>query len=1286
MQPSDKPARDSNSPGSQLALFQDDPTGPASSPQRLGDDRPLVLVADDNADMRQYVVRLLGEHYRTEAVPDGKAALAAALEQTPDLILTAATMPRQDGFGLLKALRADSRTSGVPVIMLSARAGEESRVEGMQEGADDYLVTPFSARELLARVEAHLQMARMRREANEVLRTSEKHHRLLFEQTADGIFLADAAGRYVDVNTAGCEMLGYSREEILARTHQDMVEPDEWPRIGPEIARFAGGQVVRSEWRFRRKNGSVFIGEITGGQLQDGRVQGILRDITERKAAETVIRASEERVRSILESMTDGFFVLDHDWRISYINKAGERFLDRIPGDLIGKVLWEEFPGTLDSEFERVYRRVAAAQVGESFTAYYPNFERWYEITANPAPEGLTVYFRDVTEPKLSEERLRASEERRRLALDAAELGTWNFDPTSRAVQTDARFRAIFGTTEECTDVLHLIAVMHPDDAPAVQEALAAATRLEDPTPYAIEYRIVHPDGSLRWVFAKGRSTIKGAGPTRRVVSFDGTVADITDRKRSEDALKASEHRSRTILDSITDGFFALDRDWRFTYMNPAGERFLDCTPGYLIGKCCWDEYPGTVGSEFERVYRRVAAAQVGESFTAHYPNFDRWYEITAYPAPEGLAVYFRDVTDRRRVEQERQQFAALVEASSDFIGVAGLDQRGQYLNRAGEELIGLEPGQVGSICVLDCFPETERGRILGLINDSERGKQVVEHTYFQHLRTGQWIPVSWSFLTLLDTSGNVSGYATVTRDLTERNKAEEQLRASEERRRLALDAAELGTWHVEPATRATKTDARYRAIFGTTEEWTDYFQAFAVIHPDDLPAVKEAVATATRLEDPTPFAIEYRIVHPDGSLRWVLANGRSSTDGVGPMRRVVSFDGTVADITDRKRGEEERERLVARLQVEDQRKDEFLATLAHELRNPLAPIRNGLQIMRLAHGDAEATERVRAMMERQLGQMVHLIDDLLDLSRISRGKIDLRKERIELAKAIQQAIETSRPSIAQAGHELVIEIPPEPIYVDADLTRLAQVFSNLLNNAAKYTERGGRIQLTVQHRGSEAVVSVKDNGIGIPTHMLPHVFEMFTQVDRNLERSQGGLGIGLSIVKRLVEMHGGSVEVRSDGDGRGSDFVVRLPVDLSVVGDQPFDEAKAVRPTAHYRILVVDDNVDSAESLTMLLTIMGHETRAAHDGLEALDVAAAFRPEVMLLDIGMPKLDGFEVCRRIRQQAWGKEMVVIALTGWGQEEDKRRTLAAGVDAHLVKPVVPAALEELLAELTAARS
>jgi signal transduction histidine kinase len=378
-------------------------------------------------------------------------------------------------------------------------------------------------------------------------------------------------------------------------------------------------------------------------------------------------------------------------------------------------------------------------------------------------------------------------------------------------------------------------------------------------------------------------------------------------------------------------------------------------------------------------------------------------------------------------------------------------------------------------------------------------------------------------------------------------------------------------------------------------------------------------------------------------------------------------------DITLRKRAEQE-------LKDADRRKDEFLATLAHELRNPLAPIRNGLEIMKLAAGDAAAVEQARAMMERQIGQMAHLIDDLMDLSRISRGKIVLQKTRLRLGDALQDAVDTARPHIVERGHELVIAVPPEPILVDADRTRLSQIFGNLLNNAAKYTERGGRIRVAVERHDHDVTVTVADNGVGIPAPMLPKVFDIFTQVDRSLEKSQGGLGIGLSIVKRLVEMHGGTVAAESDGHEQGSSFTVRLPVVAAVAPSVDHPEGSGKPASSHRRrILVADDNRDAARSLTLLLRILGNDTQTAHDGLEALEIGATYLPDVVLLDIGMPNLNGLDTCRRMRQEPWGKNIVIVACTGWGQDDDRRKTQDAGFDTHMVKPVDPAALEKLLA-------
>ncbi len=371
--------------------------------------------------------------------------------------------------------------------------------------------------------------------------------------------------------------------------------------------------------------------------------------------------------------------------------------------------------------------------------------------------------------------------------------------------------------------------------------------------------------------------------------------------------------------------------------------------------------------------------------------------------------------------------------------------------------------------------------------------------------------------------------------------------------------------------------------------------------------------------------------------------------------------------------------RVAAALLEADRRKDEFLAILAHELRNPLAPLRNALEAMRLRPHDHEASSWARALMERQVVQMVRLIDDLLDLSRVSRGRIELKQERAELAALVQDALEVCGPAIAQAGHRLSLELPDEPLVLTCDPTRLVQVICNLLSNAVKYTPAGGHITLAARRIGVLMEISVRDTGMGIPPEMLSRVFEMFTQVQHSIERSQGGLGIGLTLVKRLVELHGGSVLARSEGPGTGAEFIVRLP---QRIGESP---AAAAAPAplppsaARHRILVADDNRDAADSLAVMLRIAGHEVRVAYDGLQALEIAQSFQPVLALLDLGMPRLNGYEAARRLRASELGSEMLLIALTGWGQPEDRSRSLAAGFDHHVVKPVDPSLLERLLA-------
>lgn len=446
-------------------------------------------------------------------------------------------------------------------------------------------------------------------------------------------------------------------------------------------------------------------------------------------------------------------------------------------------------------------------------------------------------------------------------------------------------------------------------------------------------------------------------------------------------------------------------------------------------------------------------------------------------------------------------------------------------------------------------------------------------------------------------------------------------------------------------------------SALGAQEPWSDVPVLLLTRYGADSPVVESALRTLTNV------TLLERPVRPATLISTVQA-------GLKARARQYQIR---AHLAEQKQTEQS-------LREADRRKDEFLATLAHELRNPLAPIRNSLHILRLSVGLDPSAGRICDMMERQLTLLVRLVDDLLEVSRITRGKIELRKEPIELAAVIRSAVEASRLQIETARHELAISLPAEPLIVDGDLVRLSQVFVNLLNNAAKYMDDGGNIWIGAKRDGNEAVISVRDTGIGIAAEMIPHIFQMFTQIDRSSRQAQGGLGIGLTLVRTLVEMHGGQVQVHSNGLGQGSEFTIRLPL-TNQSPRSPERPAPAMCPLPPRRVLVVDDNRDAASSLALLLKLLGAEVAVANQGSEALSLLATFRPAVVLLDLGMPGMDGYEVARRIRQQPEFQSLLLIALTGWGQEEDRRRTAEAGFDFHLIKPADIRAIETLFAKL-----
>ena len=945
----------------------------------------------------------------------------------------------------------------------------------------------------------------------------------------------------------------------------------------------------------------------------------------------------------------------------------------------------------------------------------------------------------DITERKLAAQAVRASDERCRLALDSAELGTFNVDSATGTLTADARLQAIFGAPAGRLEYEQAFAIVHPDDQAGVRAAVAAAIRADDPAPFAVEYRVVRPDGAVRWVFARGRANSTLDGSVRRP-SLDGTVADVTERKLANVALREIEAFSRSIIDSSPDCIKVLDLDANLLSMHN-GLALLgieDIRP--FLNKSWIDFWSG---DDLVSATAAVAAAAAGGSgrFVGFFRTLrgePKWWDVSISPildpagAPVRLLAVSRDVTERKWAQTNLELLASVsddlarltsVDAMMRTVGAklaahlhlslcafVEIDEAADQVVIAHEWHRDDVPGIAGVHRLTDFVdPEFIRlarsGEII-VVRDTAADR-VTDPEKFAALKIASFLCVPllqnghWRFALCLYRSEPYhwrDDEIELTRELTariwtqlERLRAEAELRESEQRYRTLFDSIDEGFCIVEQvrgkegapvdflcleANPAFEVQSGVRDVVGKTMRQTtpgiaeDWFDTYESVIRTGVPIRFEGdLAPAGRVLELYAFRLEPAAL----------------------CRLAIIFK----DVTARNRLQRKTLEQAEALADLARRKDEFLAMLSHELRNPLAPISNALLLLRLSKDEDPIQQQARGVIERQVGQLTHLIDDLLEVSRISSGRVRLRQEHIVIDGVVKRAVESVRALIATHRHKLTVSLPVQPVWLHADAARLEQIIVNLLTNAAKYTDDGGRIALSIRQEADAAVLRVRDNGIGISAELLPHIFDLFTQAERSLDRSQGGLGIGLCLVQRLVELHGGNVSATSVL-GQGSEFIVHLPALMAATAAMEAAEAAAAAQAAAAplpalsvraaapadkgcRVLIVDDNVDAAEMLATLLELSGHEVHTAFDGPAGLQAALDHTPDVMLLDIGLPGLTGIEVAERVRREPALERIVLVAMTGYGQESDRQHSHDAGFDHHLTKPASFAELEKILA-------
>ena len=1109
----------------------------------------------------------------------------------------------------------------------------------------------------------------------------EAYFRSLFEEAPVPYHSLDSEGRLLDISATWLERFGYERGEVIGRAIDDF--------LGSEARPFTHCQtrdgLFVADVELQRKDGTAVLlrAESRIHSDSDGRflrLHSVLFDIGEQKQSEAALRESEKRLRDTLDHAPVLVFIKDIRGRYLFANRRCAELLNAEPSAIVGKTTDELFAPEVANKLIANDRWVLSGQGCRQVEESLPVNGAWRTFLSTQFPLtdlagniyatcGIST---DITERKRTE----ALNHKLAAIIEASSdlIATAKADGRVEYLNRAGRALLGIGATES---LLHTaIEDYHP--------AWAYQRIVEAGLPAAFEFGRWQGDNAMLTrsgteVPVSQMILAQKDAETGELECVATVCRDITERQRTETALRKLQQEQELILDSVPAMIFYKDTANHLLRVNARVAEALGLPKDRIEGRHSSEFFP----EEAERYYQDdLIVIQTGlPRFGIEEPiqvaaGQSRWLSTDKVPLKDadgrvtGVLVMATDITERKLIAEALQERERRLSESQRIAHIGSWSwDLSETLSWSEEtfRIYGVSPETFTPTIesLVECLHPDDRSAMQNWIAACAAGDAPPELEFRTVLHDGRVRHLTGRGELQRDERQSPLRIAGTVQDITERKLAEEALRHSQEDLSRAQALGKIGSWRLDPRTASITWSAETHRIFATPADAPIAYEDFlCAVHPDDRDYVDRMWQAGLRGE---PYEIEHRIV-VDGQVKWVSEKAELGFDERGQL---ISAFGTVQDITERKLAE-------AALREADRRKDEFIATLAHELRNPLAPIGCAAQILQMPNtGDDERT-RCSEVIERQVGHLTRLVDDLLDISRITRGKISLDWQKVAVEDIVERALESSRPLLETHQHQLDLRLPSASAYVEGDPIRLAQVVSNLLNNAAKYTEPGGHIALTAEHDGDGINIRVKDDGIGIPPALLSQVFEMFSQVDQSLEKTHGGLGIGLSLARELIGLHGGSITAHSAGEGQGSEFVVWLPAAVAPSERAPAAPEAAPAQSHPLRLLVADDNRDAGNSLAALLRALGHEVHIARDGLEAIAAAEAHRPEFILMDIGMPKLNGYDACRRIREHAWGRDIVITALTGWGQDSDRQLSQEAGFSHHLTKPVDFSVLRQLI--------